>query len=599
MAGVLDNFRLVFRFARGEAFTTFGGVASTFTVDAADRVTGVSKTGSTVGYVVDELDRTKTRTLNGVATAFSYSGFETDPAAQGTDVLFARGVSGELLGDRLSTGLTHSIGSDGHGDATHWYNAATSAVTDSKQYDPFGAVTSAVTLVTGSGAQLATTGFQGDWTDPTTGDVNMGARWYTPGTGTFRTRDTYFGQLSTPFSLNRYTYGLNSPLRYSDPMGHAPIPAGCGNACQAEYAQRGIFFSDHPLTENDDGTPNPGAFATTVPNSSGGETIVVVSASGIAVSSGSGTERSGNLTYTPDESLIVAAKILVRSGFGADSIAAAAADAFSADAAKPGVLAIVSSAVLAIGGDRQSEDSPSEPTATGATFYGQGNPLEFPIAGCLSLSGYDEVKRNGEIGSAGTIFGGGEAGSAGNGILPTASAILCLDGVKTNSKTAVSATLDWYIAHYGSRITSITDAYGSNSGNNPYRIFSRNPDLEVRFEWGHTQLAEVKSGRGAEKSTRIVGEILKDTTILQSLPDTSVAWHLWANNKNQIKASAFIAVELQLAGIVTVVHALPEPNGKRKGAPALLPGGSLDPFPIPSFPGVEIPIPRFPIPGVL
>jgi hypothetical protein len=47
---------------------------------------------------------------------------------------------------------------------------------ETKQYDPFGVVTA----TTGTGPQLLTTGFQGDWTDPETGDVNMGARWYNP-----------------------------------------------------------------------------------------------------------------------------------------------------------------------------------------------------------------------------------------------------------------------------------------------------------------------------------------------------------------------------------------------------------------------------------
>jgi len=49
-------------------------------------------------------------------------------------------------------------------------------------------------------------GFQGDFTDPATGDVNMGARWYTPSSGTFRNRDSYAGELRTPVSLNRFTY---------------------------------------------------------------------------------------------------------------------------------------------------------------------------------------------------------------------------------------------------------------------------------------------------------------------------------------------------------------------------------------------------------
>jgi hypothetical protein len=48
----------------------------------------------------------------------------------------------------------------------------------------------------------------------------MGARWYNPQTATFTSRDTYPGSVGAYATLNRYTYGLNNPLKYSDPTGH-------------------------------------------------------------------------------------------------------------------------------------------------------------------------------------------------------------------------------------------------------------------------------------------------------------------------------------------------------------------------------------------
>jgi len=47
----------------------------------------------------------------------------------------------------------------------------------------------------------------------------MGARWYDPGTAGFTARDTVFGQLQTPVTLNRYTYANNDPMEYFDPDG--------------------------------------------------------------------------------------------------------------------------------------------------------------------------------------------------------------------------------------------------------------------------------------------------------------------------------------------------------------------------------------------
>ena len=111
------------------------------------------------------------------------------------------------------------VGLDRHGDVTWLADPSTGVLSDSKVYDPFGEV-AAVTGVSG-----ITVGFQGDYTDPTTADVWMGARWYDPTGAQFRSRDTVFGELMTPVSLNRYTYGWASPLTYWDPDG--PVcPAG-------------------------------------------------------------------------------------------------------------------------------------------------------------------------------------------------------------------------------------------------------------------------------------------------------------------------------------------------------------------------------------
>jgi RHS repeat-associated protein len=66
----------------------------------------------------------------------------------------------------------------------------------------------------------------GDYT-AANGDVWMGARWYRPGTGTFLHRDTVFGQLQTPISLNRYTYANGSPLNMWDPDGREAEETTC------------------------------------------------------------------------------------------------------------------------------------------------------------------------------------------------------------------------------------------------------------------------------------------------------------------------------------------------------------------------------------
>ena len=46
------------------------------------------------------------------------------------------------------------------------------------------------------------------------------ARFYVPGIGRFASADTLVPDPMNPQSLNRYSYALNNPLRYTDPTGH-------------------------------------------------------------------------------------------------------------------------------------------------------------------------------------------------------------------------------------------------------------------------------------------------------------------------------------------------------------------------------------------
>jgi RHS repeat-associated protein len=107
--------------------------------------------------------------------------------------------------------------SDGHGDLVGGFDPAGSlqTLTDSAAFDPFGqAIASA-----GSKRSL---GFQGDYTDPASGEVDMGARWYSPGTGGFTVRDSISLPSSPSGLANRYAYGLGAPTNFSDPDGHCP-----------------------------------------------------------------------------------------------------------------------------------------------------------------------------------------------------------------------------------------------------------------------------------------------------------------------------------------------------------------------------------------
>lgn len=67
-------------------------------------------------------------------------------------------------------------------------------------------------------------GYQSGWTDPETAKVNMAARWYSPQTGQFSSRDTVSNSpLPVSVNANRYAFGNQNPMTEVDPTGHWSI----------------------------------------------------------------------------------------------------------------------------------------------------------------------------------------------------------------------------------------------------------------------------------------------------------------------------------------------------------------------------------------
>jgi RHS repeat-associated protein len=182
---------------------TSGTITHTF--DALGRAVDAAS----VTYSFDSLDRI---TTDGTAT-FGYAGLEIDPVQVG-DLTIARTPGGLPAASQQGAATPVLLGRNSHGDIG-FHHDASGTVTATRSYDPLGAVI-------GETGSLTPFGFQGDYTDATTGDVWMGARWYRPGTTSFTSRDTVFGALQTPVSLNRYTYAWANPTGMWDPDGHCP-----------------------------------------------------------------------------------------------------------------------------------------------------------------------------------------------------------------------------------------------------------------------------------------------------------------------------------------------------------------------------------------
>jgi RHS repeat-associated protein len=66
-----------------------------------------------------------------------------------------------------------------------------------------------------------------------TGLYYYGARYYDPQIGRFISPDTIVPDPANPQSLNRYSYCLNNPLKYTDPTGHWPSWSDVGSFFKA------------------------------------------------------------------------------------------------------------------------------------------------------------------------------------------------------------------------------------------------------------------------------------------------------------------------------------------------------------------------------
>ncbi|MFC8620517.1 LamG-like jellyroll fold domain-containing protein [Micromonospora purpureochromogenes] len=194
--------------ARGTLKQTGAGALAFDTVsDAFGQVISQEATGGVSTYEYDAVGRA-------VRPGFRYSGLGNDLAQDGAST-YTRGPGGELLGAGAGTGAgSVYTWLDQHDDVVGQFTANGTTLTGSSTYDPLGRVLASNGLV-------GSLGYQSEWTDTTTGRVNMLARWYNPDTGQFDSRDTVANN-AVPESIdaNRFQYGEGNPLTTTDPTGH-------------------------------------------------------------------------------------------------------------------------------------------------------------------------------------------------------------------------------------------------------------------------------------------------------------------------------------------------------------------------------------------
>jgi RHS repeat-associated protein len=198
---------------------TTSGQTENLSFDAFDRLI----TQGAQSYAYDGLDRLASRG----GTTFAYSGPGDEVVSDGT-LRYARGPDEELLSMAEGASLLDKrlALTDQHGDTVGDFDPANTtlgALRDSTAFDPFGQPIA----TTGERSNL---GFQGDWTDPASGQVNMGARWYDPATGRFDSRDDTGYTVGASILANRYAYAAGDPLDHVDADGRWPSCSWCKKA---------------------------------------------------------------------------------------------------------------------------------------------------------------------------------------------------------------------------------------------------------------------------------------------------------------------------------------------------------------------------------
>ncbi|WP_307831555.1 LamG-like jellyroll fold domain-containing protein [Nucisporomicrobium flavum] len=210
--------------SRGTTATvSANGSTTTYGSDAYDQQ--VTAGNATYGY--DALGRLTTQTTAAGTRSLTYDDLTNTVASDGTQT-FNHTPGGTAISVR-ENGNSAFTSVDRHGDVTGSFGLSSGTQLSSATYDPYGNVVA-------SSGNRPRIGYQGGWTDVTTGFVNAASRWYNPANGAFTSADTQENAPAPAVNANPYAYGNDDPLGNSDPTGH--------DACSAQMEAAARILRD-------------------------------------------------------------------------------------------------------------------------------------------------------------------------------------------------------------------------------------------------------------------------------------------------------------------------------------------------------------------
>jgi len=196
------------------------------TVSYTSNAYGQPVTQGTQSFTYDALGRAVSDSGTAGSYTLGYVGQSNQVASDGT-WNYTYDPSGGLAAIGPAGGTTAQgvlAYTDQHTDLVGTFAPAGAALAGSASYSPLGAVTA------GSGL-AGNLGYQSGFTDPANSLVDMAARWYSPGTGEFTTRDTaIIDPVPDPAAANPFAYAGDHPLTATDPSGHLLVGSAAGGA---------------------------------------------------------------------------------------------------------------------------------------------------------------------------------------------------------------------------------------------------------------------------------------------------------------------------------------------------------------------------------
>lgn len=197
---------------------TIGGTAYTVVFDYENRLTEVKQGSTTLASFIYDADGNRVKgTLGGVTTVYVGGLFEYQ---NGGRTKYYEGHNGVVafrrVGYSSGNGIFYILNDQLRSTSTVINQAG--AVQANQYYYPYGGNRG------GAYSSLTTKRFTGQYHESGLpggeGLYYYNARWYDAKLGRFASPDTLVPQPANPQALNRFSYALNNPVRYSDPTGH-------------------------------------------------------------------------------------------------------------------------------------------------------------------------------------------------------------------------------------------------------------------------------------------------------------------------------------------------------------------------------------------